>query len=499
LVHEALNGPGEPLDRQSRAYFEPRFGVDFSRVRIHADARAAQSAQAVNAQAYTIGNDLVFGAGRFAPTSLAGRRLIAHELAHVAQQSGAMRPTTAGAGLDHEVNAIGRRADSNVLRRAEVEDRDVICRNLSDASAEVNNWVNQELSKSRISPGTADLTVFFDDVLQKTAGGSNAVVTPIEQYIEKLSPQKVYLPPNNLAGTRYASQPILSMYSAQGKFYPGGDTIYIVGPTIKIRDLCVGADKVGHFFQQGKQYFDLKYGPIIEASHRDPQSTQDPATQSRLLEQGVEAAKSFGRATEINKAGLATTGVYSKADLAANESGLRFWDDLMANPKLVFDVGSYATEQWNEYANPNYYAESTGRNVWATQISGAWRGTLQVAGARQPVDVDLKATYDGTVSGSFAYQDASAANALVSASITGIIRYNTVAVSGTIREAALHGSTGSHSATPIESITIEFDWIAGSKSGKGVWSSSGEQKLDGSYGNAASRKDLGSFNLTRIP
>jgi hypothetical protein len=99
--------------------------------------------------------------------------------------------------------------------------------------------------------------------------------------------------------------------------------------------------------------------------------------------------------------------------------------------------------------------------------------------------VDLKATYDGTVSGTFVYQDVSGANSPVSGSITGIIRHNTIEVSGTIREAALHGNKGSHSATPIASITIEFDWIAGSNSGKGVWNSSGEHKLDGTYGKAA--------------
>jgi hypothetical protein len=108
-------------------------------------------------------------------------------------------------------------------------------------------------------------------------------------------------------------------------------------------------------------------------------SGKDGRAAPSTFQQGVTAAKEFGSGTEINKAGMATTGVYSKADLAANESGLRFWDDSMANPELVFDVGSYATEQWNEYTNPNYYNESTGKNVWTTQLSGAWRGTLQVA------------------------------------------------------------------------------------------------------------------------
>jgi hypothetical protein len=87
-VQQALDRPGQPLDRQARALLEPRFGVDFSRVRVHADATAAESARRVNALAYTVGHDIVFGAGRYAPSTAGGRWLLAHELAHVVQQSG---------------------------------------------------------------------------------------------------------------------------------------------------------------------------------------------------------------------------------------------------------------------------------------------------------------------------------------------------------------------------------------------------------------------------
>lgn len=63
-------------------------GQDFSRVRFHTDASAQQSADEVNARAYTVGHHIVFGAGRFAPETREGRRLLAHELTHVVQQSG---------------------------------------------------------------------------------------------------------------------------------------------------------------------------------------------------------------------------------------------------------------------------------------------------------------------------------------------------------------------------------------------------------------------------
>jgi hypothetical protein len=84
---ESLMSGGQPLSRSIRAFFEPRFGYDFSRVRVHSDARGAESARAVNARAYTVGNRIVFGPGEYAPATPIGQRLIAHELVHVVQQT----------------------------------------------------------------------------------------------------------------------------------------------------------------------------------------------------------------------------------------------------------------------------------------------------------------------------------------------------------------------------------------------------------------------------
>jgi hypothetical protein len=86
-VSAALSAPGEPLDSGTRAYMESRFGHDFGQVRVHADAAAAASARSVDALAYTVGHDVVFAAGQYAPNESAGRRLLAHELTHVVQQS----------------------------------------------------------------------------------------------------------------------------------------------------------------------------------------------------------------------------------------------------------------------------------------------------------------------------------------------------------------------------------------------------------------------------
>lgn len=86
-VDQALASPGRPLEPTLRQDMEQRFGYDFSRVRVHSGAAAEDSAQEVNAHAYTVGHDIVCGAGRFAGGTQEGRRLLAHELTHVVQQS----------------------------------------------------------------------------------------------------------------------------------------------------------------------------------------------------------------------------------------------------------------------------------------------------------------------------------------------------------------------------------------------------------------------------
>lgn len=88
IINEVLHSSGQPLDAATRAFMEPRFGHDFSQVRVHTDARAAESARTVNALAYTVGRDVVFGKGQYVPTTIAGQRLLAHELTHVVQQGG---------------------------------------------------------------------------------------------------------------------------------------------------------------------------------------------------------------------------------------------------------------------------------------------------------------------------------------------------------------------------------------------------------------------------
>lgn len=96
VVHNVLHSPGQPLDRGTRSFMESRFGHDFSQVRVHTDPQSAESASAVNARAYTVGQHVVFGAGQYAPETTTGKHLLAHELTHTIQQQGLQRYASDG-------------------------------------------------------------------------------------------------------------------------------------------------------------------------------------------------------------------------------------------------------------------------------------------------------------------------------------------------------------------------------------------------------------------
>ena len=119
-VQEVLKDRGQPLDAGARAFLEPRFGLDFSQVRVHADWRAAEAARSVNALAFNVNQDIVFGEGRYAPSTWPGRQLLAHELVHVAQGQG---------------NQIARKADPAAVAKLDAKaitaDPDYIENNLT--------------------------------------------------------------------------------------------------------------------------------------------------------------------------------------------------------------------------------------------------------------------------------------------------------------------------------------------------------------------------------
>lgn len=112
IVHDVLSSTGQPLDAITRDFMEPRFGYDLSMVRVHSRSEAQESARDLDADAYTVGSNIVFGTGRFAPSAHEGRRLIAHELAHVIQQSPERRSCEAHAELD-----VHKRRPISIIQR----------------------------------------------------------------------------------------------------------------------------------------------------------------------------------------------------------------------------------------------------------------------------------------------------------------------------------------------------------------------------------------------
>ena len=117
IVHDVLNSPGRPLDMATRSFIEPRFGADFSNVRVHTDAKAAESAKAVGALAYTVGKDIVFATGQYNTASSAGNKLLAHELAHTVQQGSVSTQTSTMNSPAAAGATIARAANHHSLQR----------------------------------------------------------------------------------------------------------------------------------------------------------------------------------------------------------------------------------------------------------------------------------------------------------------------------------------------------------------------------------------------
>jgi hypothetical protein len=116
IINEVLRSTGQPLDTSTRKFFEPRFGQDFSRVRVHTDSRADESAQSVDALAYTVGNDIVFQSGQYSPESATGSRLLAHELTHTIQQAGMQQSVVSPFRIGPADDAHEREADAQAAR-----------------------------------------------------------------------------------------------------------------------------------------------------------------------------------------------------------------------------------------------------------------------------------------------------------------------------------------------------------------------------------------------
>jgi hypothetical protein len=433
----SLQSRGRPLPEASRAFFGARFGYDFSRVRLHTDNRAAETARAIDARAFTIGRDIVFGARQYAPQSTVGRHLIAHELTHVVQQQNV--------------------SDLATIQQAET-DTSAGCAHLKDTEADINKRVNKALANARAKAGRPiDADIVIDEVFKELASDVSPGRSAIEIWAESLGSKKADLPLKSATKFKGVSFGLWLLR------FP------ILNPTMKVNGICIGSDKLGHFFQQGFQYFEI----------------------ARRKSLGKAKAEEFGERTEGGGFGLATTGVFSNADLEANRRGLKFYDDLKVNPSMSFDIASYINDKWNEEANPSFFTESVAKVVWSNLLTRKWKGhfgpTGKLSTTGVPIEVDLKATAGGAVSGSYAYKNS------MGKTVTGTIKNGTISFKKT-KVRGMELSTGKPTTeTAISGLTIDFEWSQGGDSGKGTWQSVGEGRLRGTWGNGSSKTNGGDW------
>jgi len=166
-------GTGQSLDRATRNYFEPRFGADFSHVKVHSGAQAAESAGSINARAYTLGSNMVFGAGQYEPNTIEGKRLLAHELTHVIQQN--QRADVSGgiiqASFEDEPISAGHNADTLVTRI-----QGILREWKSECQEGVNDFVHAELAASIDALGSGSWPNFLVALIGNTIWAATAFV-----------------------------------------------------------------------------------------------------------------------------------------------------------------------------------------------------------------------------------------------------------------------------------------------------------------------------------
>lgn len=315
-------GRGQKLSGKTKHEMESGFGSDFSNVNIHTDRNAQEMSQELGAKAFAHGNDIYFNRGQFNPESSQGKHLLAHELTHTIQQKGMVQKK---------------------VQRAEADTR-VGTSKLKDSKSLLNKHVNEVIAKGRKMGSLGKMVKYiFDALASNTSVGRSA----IEDWVtSKLA--KDYRHQPQAKDTKYKGVKDEVSVFGDGKIWLN-PLFHILNPSIKVDGKLIGSDKLGHFFQQGYEYFTI----------------------ADLQKKGEAKAKQYGESTEEGGYGLNTTGIYSNADLSANFKGMSFWRDLVKNPTTYkFDVSKYITNDWNEESNPNFYAGTVGGVVWKNLISG---------------------------------------------------------------------------------------------------------------------------------
>lgn len=241
---------------------------------------------------------------------------------------------------------------------------------LEDSLMDVNNRIITALNNAR-TQAKGDFSILLDHFNEELCVNGSIGRTKIEDWAETLGPKKIHLPAQKTtkyAGIRYR------LWLQARSFFP------ILNPTMKVNGIYIGSDKLGHFLQQGLQYYSI------------------------AKSESTKKAEEWGTSTELEGFGLDATGVKSHADLEANKQGLKFYQDLEANQNLAFDLRKYINTKWNERINPNHYEQSVGKYVWTNILnSRSWNGTIKENGHSSSVNVKLQVSDDVNFSGEFTY------------------------------------------------------------------------------------------------
>jgi len=377
LVHEVIRSPGQPLDPATRAFFEPRIGHDFSQVRVHTDEKSAESADTLYARAYALGNDVVFNTGEYRLDTPGRKRLLAHELTHVVHQ--------------YHNNV-------RMIQRAEVDDNPAFCFPgregvaLQDVSGHINRWIVEARRTAE-----ANALHIVNAVYQNL--GSGGVRSRVEERLAGLPQTHVrHVRP---AESRYRGQQWFPGIAAQLRTRR-------LAPVVNLCGVCVGADKLGHFFAQGYEYFRIgqrlrqrvrswsreqrerfeqRVTPPLPAEIQRALGSFSEILPSETTEARFEITEEYreDRLVEIytNEFGKwlegfehrlppeevrwirrfdvipswyheglyaeSFSGVLSRADLVANDSGGRFYIDFWRNPTQNPNICDYVNGNWNEH------------------------------------------------------------------------------------------------------------------------------------------------------
>lgn len=395
---EARSRGGVP--RPLKAGLEMLSGMDLSGVRVHKNS--SKPAQ-FNALAYTQGQDIYMGPGQ--------DKHLPHEGWHAVQQmERRVKPTmqTKGglinddAGLEREADVMGAKAlqmmhvsqksrnanvsvtfrlSSSVMQRAEIDDAPEGCAGLQDSAGLIDELVNGVL---RAAFSISDGEKRVDFVYQQLGVGSP--FTRIEQFCDALP--ETHQNRKKISETRFEGpqDPQGSNYLVNA--WSKGDKA--LGALLNIGGVCIGSDKLGHFFQQGREYFRISvthgkgdlvaedYGRWLEGL--DPEHRESAEWIAGLSERGWPGWDKLSSGNslldwlgarlgmlDVSKGvfGLATTGVFSRGDLAANRGGLDFYKAVHAGAAVTFKIREIVSGNWNERINPSCFGPVMARLVAA--------------------------------------------------------------------------------------------------------------------------------------